>query len=52
MRLHDSKTGHFIRTKGSNCRIGFPDDEVDAWDKLRKDARTPTTEGVDPPDEE
>jgi predicted DNA-binding transcriptional regulator AlpA len=33
--------------KRSNCRIGFPVDEVDAWDAARKAARTaPSKEGL------
>lgn len=33
-------------TKRSNCRIGYPVDEVDAWDQQRKDARKlPSKEG-------
>jgi predicted DNA-binding transcriptional regulator AlpA len=27
------------RRKRSNCRIGYPVEEVDAWDQQRKDAR-------------
>jgi hypothetical protein len=32
VRLHDKRTRVYLRTKRSNCRIGFPKDEGDALD--------------------
>ena len=41
------------RTKKSNCRVGFPDVEVNAWAQQRMDKRTaPSREGTVAPDEE
>ena len=40
------------RTKRSNCRVGFPDVEVDAWAQARLDERTPPSQEGDIPDEE
>jgi predicted DNA-binding transcriptional regulator AlpA len=48
VRLHDKTTRRFLRTKRSNCRIGFPCSEVDAWAQARMDARKPLKEGVKP----
>lgn len=45
VRLHDKTTRRYLRTKRSNCRIGFPKAEVDAWTKARMDARAPLKEG-------
>ena len=43
--VHTSKNSRG-QTKKSNCRIGYPVDEVDAWDQQRKDARhVPSKEG-------
>jgi len=42
--VHSSKD-KLGRKKRSNCRIGFPVEEVDAYDKERKDARAPSKEG-------
>jgi predicted DNA-binding transcriptional regulator AlpA len=33
-------------TKRSNCRIGFPDEEVNAWAQQRMDARP--SKGIEP----
>lgn len=35
------------RTKRSNCRVGFPDVEVDAWAKRRMDERPTPSNGDD-----
>jgi predicted DNA-binding transcriptional regulator AlpA len=35
------------RTKRSNCRIGFPDVEVDSWAQARLDERTPPSDEED-----
>ena len=43
--LHDKRTRHFMRTKSRNCRIGFPVEEVDAWDLARRKTRQPSSEG-------
>lgn len=53
VRLCEKTSRRFLRTKRSNCRIGFPVAEVDAWAQARMDARFAQGEGVIPtPDEE
>ena len=35
------------RTKRSNCRVGYPDVEVDAWAQRRMDERLPPSQEDD-----
>jgi predicted DNA-binding transcriptional regulator AlpA len=39
VRLHDKTTGRYLRTKRSNCRIGFSEVEVQAWINSRPKKR-------------